>query len=172
MTPMIVVLISIISSSFLFKPFLLTRATFSDQSTIDRKFFDQVGLKMAEKNPLFGVGLGESVLHMEQYSGKSLKPWNKQPPHNYFIIAAAELGIPGALILFWIFAAHFLKLFKNLKLKIKNSDYSYYLLLTTILCSFLLLMQFDHYFYTLEQTQLLLWVILALIASESYAVNQ
>jgi hypothetical protein len=27
-------------------------------------------------------------------------------------------------------------------------------------------MQFDHYFYTLQQTQLLLWMVLAIISSE------
>lgn len=174
MTPIIITILSIVISFFLFKPFLLTRATFSDQSTIDRKFYNNAGAKMIKENPIFGVGLGGSVLHMEQYSGKALESWEKQPPHNYFIIAAAELGIPATLILFWIFIFHLWQLFKNLKtcpelvegLKIKNSDFPYYLLLTTILLTFLILMQFDHYFYTLQQTQLLLWTILAVIASE------
>lgn len=166
MTPVTVVFISLLISFFLFKPFLLTRATFSDQSTIDRKFYDVVGVKMAVKNPIFGVGLGESLLHMEQYSGKSLQPWDKQPPHNYFILAAAEMGIPSALILLWLLLNHFWKIFRKLKFENNFLLSIEYLALSTILICFLLLMLFDHYFYTLEQTQLLLWLILALIASE------
>jgi len=156
------VLLSIVISFFLFKPFLLTRATFSDQSTIERKFYNATGIKMAEKNPFFGLGAGESVLHMEQYSGQTLFPWNKQPPHNYFIISSAELGIPAALILLWIFLKHLWLLIRKLK---SNSD-PYLLTLTSIFICFLLLMLFDHYFYTIEQTKLLLFFTLAMIAVE------
>jgi len=106
MTPVFVVLLSIIISFFLFHSLLLTRATFSDQSTIDRKFYDEIGSKMARKNPVFGIGLGESVPLMEKFADKSLASWEKQPPHNYFIIAAAELGFPTMLILCWIFFFH------------------------------------------------------------------
>jgi len=166
-SPMIILFISIAISFFLFKPFLLTRATFSDQSTIARKFYDVTGVKMAEANPTFGVGMGESLLHMEQYSGKALAPWDKQPPHNYFIIAAAEMGIPAMLILVWIFFSHFWGLIKKLKIVSNNLLTTHYPLSTSILCSFLLLMLFDHYFYTLQQTQLLLWIILALMAAET-----
>jgi O-antigen ligase len=163
---MTTILVSIIISFAVFRPFLLTRATFSDQSTMARKFYDVTGVKMAIQNPIFGVGLGESMLHMEQYSGKVLAPWDKQPPHNYFIIAAAELGIPAALILLWIFLSQLWMLVKKIRLEKNPEQGTYYLLLTTILISFLLLMQFDHYFYTLEQTQLLLWFVLALNTAE------
>lgn len=169
-----VAIMSSVVSFIVFRPFLLTRATFSDQSTIDRKFYDQMGLKMAAKQPLFGVGAGESLLHMEQTSGKTLAPWEKQPPHNYFIIAAAELGIPFALILIWIFLYH-LKVISYKFIQYRNevssaglkaNFSSYHLLLMTLLLCFLLLMQFDHYFYTLEQTQMLLWIFLGIIAIE------
>jgi O-antigen ligase len=163
----IVILASVAVSVFVLKPFLLTRATFSDQSTADRKFYNSNGIKMTKENPIFGVGLGNSVLHMEQASGKILQPWEKQPPHNYFIITASELGIPAMLILTWVFVLHIFLLLKKLK---SESDFkltSYYLLLTTLFLCFLLLMQFDHYFYTLNQTQLLLWIFLALVSSET-----
>ncbi len=141
----IILVASLIASFILFKPFLITRATFFDQSTIARKFYDVTGIKMAVKNPIFGVGLGESLLEMDTISGKTLAPWDKQPPHNYFIIAAAEMGIPAMLILVWIFFSHLYKLLKQ-----KLTTYS--LLLVTIFVTFLILMQFDHYFYTLDQT--------------------
>jgi len=167
LAPVVVVLISLGVSFLLFKPFLLTRATFSDQSTIDRKFYDQAGVKMAEKNPIFGVGLGESVLMMENYAQKTLAPWDKQPPHNYFIIAAAELGIPAIIFLIWFFLNHFRQLVKKLRSGNNLQLTTYNLLLTTILICFLVLMQFDHYFYDIEQTKLLLWTMLALIAAQT-----
>jgi len=171
MTPVVVVVISVIVSFFLFKPFLLTRATFSDQATVAREFYDVTGVKMVEKNPIFGVGLGESLLHMEQYSQKVLAPWDKQPPHNYFIIAAAEMGIPAMLILVWIFLSHFWGLIKKIRTNKDFQLFTFYFLLISILCTFLVLMMFDHYFYTLQQTQLLLWIFLALIAAETKNIN-
>lgn len=155
-TVIVIVIICLSFSFLLFKPFLLSRATISDQSTQERGVYAHRGIKMATDNPLFAVGLGQSVIKAQDYSAEQLKPWEKQPPHNYFILAAAEMGILGAVILLWILLYH-----------IKKALTTYNLLLTTILVSFLVLMQFDHYFYTLQQTQLLLWVTLGIVAAET-----
>jgi O-antigen ligase len=148
----------------IFKPFLLTRATISDSAALQRVFYAKVGWQMIKANPIFGVGIGESVLHMQQYSPVKLWPWQIQPIHNYFELAAAELGIPGALILIWLFLSHL----KTITYKFKTSFDAYCLLLISLLLMFLILMQFDHYFYTLQQTQMLLWVLLGIIAAESF----
>ncbi len=164
--PIIMTLTFLLASFLIFRPYIMTRATFSDAFTVNRKLYDVTGVKMALKNPIFGIGLGESLLHMEQYSGKTLQLWEKQPVHNYFIIAAAEIGIPAALILLWIFLQHLWLLTKRLTSEPDSSIVTRYSSLLAILISFLALMQFDHYFYTLDQTQLLLWFILAMIAAE------
>lgn len=169
---LIMILISLAASVYLLKPFLITRATFSDQSTIDRQFYNSTGVQMTKQNPIFGVGLGESLLHMEQTSGKNLDSWDKQPPHNYFIIAAAELGVPAMLVLIWIFIQHFWQLLKKLKSETDFTSVTGHSSLITIFIAFLLLMQFDHYFYTLNQTQLLLWIFLALVSSETKRPSQ
>jgi O-antigen ligase len=112
---------------------------------------------------------------MEQYSNKILAPWDKQPPHNFFIIVAAEMGIPAMLILVWIFLSHLHKLVSSIKYQVlsKNREHTtYYILLATIFICFLILMQFDHYFYTLQQTQMLLWLILGIIAAEIKTKNE
>jgi hypothetical protein len=92
------------------------------------------------------------------------------------LLAAAELGIPGALILIWTFLFHLFgvwnlkisKLFKNWKLEIRNLQLNlYHLTLSTIVLAFLVLMMFDHYFYTLQQTQMLLWAVLGMMAAET-----
>lgn len=153
----------ILLSFVIFHPFLLTRATISDPATLERKQYNQIALKIIKDKPIFGIGAGESVLHMEQYSEKRLETWKKQPIHNYFLLSAAELGIPGALILIWIFLWHLKSLILNLKSKLSP----WHLALSAILISFLILMLFDHYFYTLQQTQMLLWVVLGFITAET-----
>ena len=82
-----------------------------------------------------------------------------QPVHNYFILAAAELGVPGMLILIWIFISHAWVL-------IKNYFTAHKMPLASILICFLVLMQFDHYFYTLQQTQMLLWIFLGITSAQ------
>ncbi len=155
------VILGLLIALFCFKSFLLTRATVTDSASLDRITYDKIGLRIIVSHPLFGVGLGESVPLMNQYSPIKLLPWDIQPIHNYFLLAAAELGIPGALILIWIFLSHLIKI-------TKHELATNYLLLTTSLVCILILMMFDHYFYTLQQTQMLLWLILGLIAAEIF----
>jgi len=146
----------------LFLPLLNTRATISDNATLERIQYNQAGLEMIKNQPIFGVGIGESVLHMEQYMHRFLKPWEKQPVHNFFILAGAEIGLPGMLILLWLFWLHLQALFGKLMTRPENSTAA---LFAAGLLAIFILMQFDHYFYTLQQTQMLLWVILGISAS-------
>ncbi len=162
------IIISCLTSFVIFKPYLQTRATVTDQASLERVFYAKTAWKMIQRNPIFGVGIGESVIHMQQYSAIKLWPWQIQPVHNFFLLVTAELGIPGMIILLWIFLSH-LKAISYLPVrqagKPKASSSTNYLLLATLI-SFLLLMQFDHYFYTLQQTQMLLWVFLGIIVAE------
>ena len=167
----VIVIVSVVTSLALFHPFLLTRATISDQATVERKLYNQIGIQIVKDNPIFGVGIGESVLHMQQYSKKHLAPWEIQPIHNYFLLSAAELGIIGALILIWIFLSHLKGLWNLLKNQSHFQLFTFHFSLFTILACFLVLMLFDHYFYTLQQTQLLLWLVLGLIAAKIKTSN-
>jgi O-antigen ligase len=154
-----VIFLGSLTCFIILKPYLQTRATVSDGSSLERIFYVKIGLKIIKDHPIFGIGIGESVLHMQQYSPVKLWPWQIQPVHNYFLLSAAELGIPFTMLLLYLFLYHLLKLFKNLNKNVFD------LTLFSILISFLVLMQFDHYFYTLQQTQMLLWVILGIIAA-------
>ncbi|MCL5775044.1 MAG: O-antigen ligase family protein [Patescibacteria group bacterium] len=158
----VLVLASVGAGLVMFFPLLATRATLSDNSSLERIEYSRAGLEMIKDNPIFGVGIGESVLHMEQYMHRALQPWEKQPIHNYFILIAAEFGLPGVLIILWLLWLHLEALLSRLKVQITNF---YAALLPVSLIAVLLLMQFDHYFYTLEQTRLLLWIILGVSAS-------
>lgn len=154
----------------IFKPFLLTRATITDQATVQRELYNKIGLNIIKNYLVFGVGLGESVIHMQQFSPINLQTWQIQPIHNYFLLIAAEIGIPGALIMLWVFiSAIFIlskKLIQETLLDIET------LTILGITIAILILMQFDHYFYTLQQTQILLCVILAIITNKIKISNE
>lgn len=173
------ILLALVLAFMIFKPWLLSRATISDQASVERKIYNQTALNIINDKPIFGLGVGESVLEMKRYSPVALNPWQIQPIHNFFLLSAAEIGIPGMLILLWIFFSHLKKLVSSIKYRIsgdlntkyliqntENKEYLYKLTLLTILFSFMVLMLFDHYFYTLQQTQMLLWIVLGLIAAE------
>ncbi len=166
-TAIIVIILSVVFSSFLFYPYLFSRASIKDNAYFERVEYNSIALKIIKAKPIIGVGAGEGVLHMEPYSQKTLQPWQKQPIHNYFLLSAAELGIPAALILIGIFLCHLKSIIYKLKSSKEFQFTAYFLLLTTILFVFLILMFFDHYFYTLQQSQMLLWVFLGIIAAKN-----
>ncbi len=161
-----IIFASLLTSSIIFRPYLLTRATISGSASSQRIAYNRIGVEMIKEHPLFGVGLGESVPLMNEFSTVRLLPWDIQPIHNYFLLTAAETGIIGALILIWIFLSHLLTTYHKLRTSSNPFLYS----LFAILSCFLVLMLFDHYFYTLQQTQILLWITLGLIAAETKKV--
>ncbi|MFA5991074.1 MAG: O-antigen ligase family protein [Candidatus Doudnabacteria bacterium] len=168
LTLLFLIIVSCLSSFIIFKPYLQTRATVTDQASLERIFYAKTAWKMIQHNPIFGVGIGESVIHMQQYSNVKLWPWQIQPAHNFFLLVTAELGIPGLILFLWFFISLLKKLVVSIRYDASNARdtlITKYLLLATF-TSFLLLMQFDHYFYTLQQTQMLLWVFLGIIASQ------
>ncbi len=161
--------LSFVVAFAVFHQFLLTRATITDEAVKERAFYNHIGLNIIKSRPWQGIGFGSSVLHMQQFAPTQLEPWEIQPIHNYYLLAAAEVGLIGAGLFIILFLWHLIKLFqriiKNRRAE-NNGDYLYQLTLGAILCGFLILMLFDHYFYTINQTQLLLWLVLGLIGRE------
>ncbi len=159
--------LSLLVAVFVLKPFLLTRAVVTDAAVTNRLFYDKIGLLMTRDHVLFGVGPGTSVLHMERYTAFQLQPWQIQPIHNYFIIVAAELGLIGLLILLFVFWDHVWPLLQRLwqKTTTDREQTISQILLLSVFSAFLLLMMFDHYFYTIWQTQVLLWLVLGLMVN-------
>jgi hypothetical protein len=66
--------------------------------------------------------------------------------------------LPGAMLLLILILSYLFKLFKD-----KDNRSS--MLLGSLLIGYLILMQFDHYFWTTQQTQFLLWIILGLCSA-------
>jgi len=102
------------------------------------------------QNPIFGVGLNNSILTP---SATSLREniFYPQPVHNIYLLIGLESGLPG-LLLFFLFIA---KTYQKLKSKAHDPRY-------IALSCILILGFFDHYFLTLQQGQLLFSFILGL----------
>ena len=162
-----VVILSIFISFSIFHKFLDTRATISDQASKERIFYAKISLQIIKNHPWFGTGIGESLLHMQQYSPVKLWPWEIQPVHNYFLLTAAESGIVSALLIILFFLIHIKHLIMKIGDSGKPNEDLLPIFLLVIFFGYLILMQFDHYFYTLEQTQMLLWVMLGIIFAQT-----
>lgn len=161
-----ILLSSFIAFAAVFKPFLVSRATISDQAVLERGFYNHIGWKMITSNPIIGIGAGQSIISTQKFSPITLEPWQFQPIHNYFLLSAVEWGIVGFLLFIAWLVIHVKHLITGyLSINTEEIPQSTIIPLIAILTSFLVLMQFDHYFFTLQQGQLLFWIIFAAIAA-------
>lgn len=133
-----------------------------------RLIYNETALSMIKENPVFGVGFGESLLQMNDFAKLALEPWDVQPIHNFFLLSASEGGIIFAILLLAIILYPIILTIRSIwnmrhgqSLDLDGDFYNQFVLASLIFC-FLLLMQVDHYFYTLQQGQFLLWIVLGL----------
>lgn len=121
----------------------------ADSALVERWRLFLIAMDMFFHNP-FGVGVENFTLVMSEYSDLKLLPWNYQPVHNIFILAFAELGILGGVVL--------------ISMLMKRST-----LMLPLWLIFIVGASFDHYFLTLYQGQMLFVFFLAL--SSYYSKN-
>lgn len=140
-------------TSFLLAPFSSLLNTFS---VIRRAELNWIALEVIKNHPLFGVGLNNFTVRMDEYGRVS--GWSRflQPVHNIYLLVAAEIGLLGLLVLLGLLFSAFYLLFKS-----RN-----YLLLMS-LTQIVLLGLTDHYLWTIQQGSLLFWLILGLAFSPS-----
>jgi O-antigen ligase len=98
---------------------------------------------VVKASPLYGVGLGNFYYHSRDFMFQ-------QPVHNLFLMMLSETGV----ISFILFSLFLLLSFKT------AFKFPLFLLL---LGQMLLLSSFDHYFYTIHQTQMLFWLVLGIL---------
>ncbi len=154
--------VGIIASIAILWPYLMTRTTFSDSASKERMFYNQIAKNIILDKPIFGLGAGTSVLHMKQYSPEPLESWEIQPIHNYYLISWTEWGM-GAIPLIFIIFFPIIPLFKQIIHKTRQRiQREWSITILAIGLSFLILFFFDHYFYTIWPTQILLWLIVGL----------
>ena len=145
--------------SVLFWPQVLTRLDISPQEEAVslRGFYNKVSLF---EKPFFGVGLGNFVNWFREIN-PGLAPSIYQPVHNIYLLVFSETGVLGlaAFLLFLIF------LIKNY-FKIEFNRPLHYSFLIIFL-SLLFFGLFDHFLWTIQQGQIIFWLVSGLLAAMS-----
>ncbi|MBL7159381.1 O-antigen ligase family protein [Candidatus Microgenomates bacterium] len=121
-----------------------------NESVWRRLELTDAAFKIFKTSPIFGVGLGNFITQLPKFLvPKKLYFW--QPVHNIFLLILAETGIIG--VCFMVYGVWFIfrKLWQEKNLALLYSFFA------IILTGF-----FDHYWLTLQQTQLLLALIIGL----------
>jgi len=140
---------SILFFCFLFFWFFGFRS-FADESVSQRLQLIKVAILMIKDNPVSGVGLNNFVVRLPEYwqSGQTRL---LQPVHNIYLLILTETGLVGFLIFFWF-----------LVLTFKRLLHCYNVALLIALSAILVLGLFDHYWFTLQQNQLLATTVFGL----------
>jgi hypothetical protein len=157
--------------------------SFVGTSVSDRLVYLNVSRGTIVNHPILGLGIGQYVPYLN--SVKNLLDWQFQPVHNVFLLIWAELGIIGLglfiVFLFEIFRKKIvprgtildkdcincstpIEMFhvEHSMGKAWNKSAEKYF--KAILIVFLTISLFDHYFWDIQQGQIMLWVVLGVLA--------
>lgn len=109
----------------------------------------RVAIAMWRDHPWRGVGLNQYLPNLPKY--QKVSSWKEyQPVHNTWLLILAEMGLFGFLLVSFLF------------LKFLIFNFVFLNKFQIIIC-ILILSLFDHYFYTLQQGNLMIGLILGLL---------
>ncbi len=159
-------LIILFSLVVFFSPFLRQRFFIlpKTQEWQERLTYSQISLNLILKKP-FGLGLNSFTSQMANYAEVKLQPWEYQPVHNVFLLISNEVGLPGGILLLFLFIYAFRVCLKNKEKFLNLEQKRLNALVFGLFLSLLVLFQFDHYFLTLYQGQILFIFLLSLLNS-------
>lgn len=141
------------------------------QSLVEREIYLNLAYKTIIASYLIGLGAGQFVWKMGALSKNPLKSWQYQPVHNVFLLIWSELGVFGlgiVLAMFW----HLLRP-RYSTLTISKHEYSFLSIekirsyFQAVLLGYIFIMLFDHYFWDIQQGNLMLWMVIGIIAGLS-----
>lgn len=119
----------------------------TQRTVAERLVLARAAGQLFAEHPLFGVGLNNFITSAQTAVGNLPLVWQFQPVHNIFLLALAETGIVGLLLvvlLFW-------------KITTTCNRLVCLSVLAILLTGFL-----DHYWFTLQQNQLLFSLVVGL----------
>lgn len=128
--------------------------TTDKHSLVLRTKLANAAFKMFTENPTTGVGLGNFLPSLPRFWKYEEDIRFLQPVHNIFLLILAESGILGILAFGFLLLTTFLQLLKSDKIKAN--------LLLPVWLVILIILVFDHYFWTLQQGQILFFLMLGL----------
>jgi hypothetical protein len=147
--PLMVLLACIFAGyNSLFQTRLAAVSRLEEKSFSERKMYQADSLALLKEHWVFGVGLGNYTKALALKEPK--RPWYYlQPVHNTFLLVWAETGIFGLIFFVSLPACLF-----QWALKRKN------VLSLSILAALVIMMLFDHYFWSLPGSLLFFWLSL------------
>lgn len=153
----------VITLSFLLLLLLLTwlflSFSFDSLSILRRLNLGQAAILMFKKRPFFGIGLGNYLVRLVEFWQEKEGIRFFQPVHNLFLLVAAETGLAGLGIFLWFLYRTTARLMKQRKTVL------FFCLLVIFFTGL-----FDHYWLTLQQSQLLFAIVLGLSWQEKKRV--
>jgi O-antigen ligase len=129
-----------------------------EEAVTQRIFYNEIAESVTTENPVLGVGIGQFVPQLMS----RLKHWPAniyQPVHNIYLLIASETGFAGLVSFLLFFAFLFWEFIRRPGFKKAHS-----LSFLILAFSFLLMGLFDHFLWTIQQGNLIFWMILALIS--------
>jgi len=145
----ILLMLLILSLFFYFAPQFSTEEAISQRVELIK-----IATQMIRSSPLAGIGLNNFIVRLPEFWTVQSIYW-LQPVHNIFLLIAAEAGLVGLVVFLWF-------LFLTFKKLLITNNKQLLLLLSVVL----ILGLTDHYWLTLQQSQLLFTIILGLSWTE------
>lgn len=124
-------------------------------SFIGRAWLNGEAIKMIGEHPLTGVGIGSFIIELGRRAGEG---YVVEPAHNVFLLAGAELGIPGLLLVGAFVVSFLIRLFRA-----RNPNA---ILAGAVLTGLGIISLFDHYLWTLAPGRLMLGLVIGLFAGQ------
>ena len=124
-------------------------------SFIGRAWLNGEARTMIGEYPLTGVGTGSFIIELARRAGEG---YVIEPAHNIFLLAGAELGVPGLLIVIALFISFGYRLIKT-----KNPNA---ILAGAALTGLGFISLFDHYLWTLAPGRMLLGLMIGLFMGQ------
>lgn len=157
----LIILIGTISAFFVYSPLgeRVSGFNLQEESVTRRNELITSSLAMLREHPIIGVGLNNSIPNLMHYQKSASIFLFLQPVHNIYLLIASEIGIVGFIFFLWFIKETYKKIMKHQSSNIKAIVHNpRFILLLTVL----VLGLFDHYWLTLQQTQLLFTIVVAL----------
>ena len=126
-------------------------------SFIGRVWLNGEARRVITEDPLTGVGIGSFIIELAKRAGEG---YVIEPAHNIFLLAGAELGIPGLLVV----VAMFISLAHHLiKTRSPNA-----ILAGATLAGLGLISLFDHYLWTLAPGRIMLGLVIGMFVGQDF----
>ncbi len=126
---------------------------------------------IVDKYLITGFGIGQYVNNLAN-NYHNLADWQYQPVHNVPLLILSELGIIGLFLFVW-FLLELLwskkKMFHPPMLKFRRTSVEQLqiAIFKSILVSFLFIMMLDHYFWDIQQGQIIFWITMSFLVGNS-----